>query len=197
MNKLNGWDQTQAQMGNVSEQLVPGGHVVKIIGVELTHSKSGTEMMVLRFDIAESGTFDGMFSRIYRARTANGNGLPSWPNAGTYYQLTTDKDGNTNPRFKGLITAVEKSNSGYEWNWDERTLKGKFVGIIFREEEFLANDGQVRTTVKPMACCPANEAADKPAPAKKMLGQQTLNAVQNTPPSGNGFTQVDDDELPF
>ena len=53
--------------------------------------------------------------------------------------------------LKGGMKAVEESNPGYQWNWDENTIKGKKVGIGIREEEYEANDGSVKTTTRPFA----------------------------------------------
>ena len=201
MNKLNGWEQTTAQMGGAMPQLTPGGHAVKILGVEMVTSRSGREMIVLRFDIEEGSEFDGMYRRIYNSRAQNVpvGTLPKWPNGGTYYQLTADEQGATNPRFKGLIKAVEESNARFVWNWDETRLKGCQVGMIFREEEFEARDGSIRTTIKPIAVCPAREAADKPAPAKKTLTGNVQPDMTPIPKTNNdAFTQVEEDtDLPF
>lgn len=190
MNKPNGWDAAPAQMGGQIEQLAPGGHVVKIFRVEVTTSRGGREMLVLTVDVAEGSKFDGIFRRQYDARKNSGNGtsIPKWPNGGMYYQLTTTDTNDANPRFKGLIKAIEESNRGYTWNWDETTLRGKLVGMIYREEEFEASDGTIKTTVKPMAVCPASEAPEKDAPKKKLLENRM----------GGGFTDApDDDDLPF
>ena len=184
MKKPNGWENTQAVMGGEDyEVLTPGGHIVKILNAETAMSRAGKDMLVLNFEIAEGSDFDGMMQRAWKRRQ-------KWPVSGTYYQLTEDQQGGANPRFKGLIKAVEESNSGYAWNWDERTLKGRQVGMIFREEEYEANDGTVRTSVKPIAVCPALEAMDKAAPAKKLLERADKAA-------GQGFTEEKDDDLPF
>ena len=50
--------------------------------------------------------------------------------------------------FKGFITAVEKSNPGYQWDWDENKLIGKNVIAVFGEEEYIDGDGNVKTNVK-------------------------------------------------
>ena len=51
------------------------------------------------------------------------------------------------PFFKGFITAVEKSNPGYTWDWDESKLVGKKVVAVFGEEEY-EKDGEVRVGTK-------------------------------------------------
>ena len=38
--------------------------------------------------------------------------------------------------FKGFITAIEKSNPAYRWDWNEQGLKGKLIGIVLQEEEY-------------------------------------------------------------
>jgi len=48
-----------------------------------------------------------------------------------------------------MIVAFEKSNPGYQWNWDEKSLVGRKVVIVFREEEYLDASTEMRTTVKP------------------------------------------------
>lgn len=196
MQKPNGWDTTNANMGGEFERLTAGGHIVKILHAEVGRSQSGKDMLVINFDIAEGSAFDGMFRRQFDVikRSGSGKSAPRWPNGGTYYQLTTDREGNANPRFKGLIVAIEQSNAGYRWDWDERKLANLKVGLIFREEEYLNQNDELRIAVKAMACCPANEALDKAAPKMKKLDPGQLNATQNT---AQGFTQVDDDELPF
>lgn len=47
--------------------------------------------------------------------------------------------------LKGFTTAIENSNKGYTWDFDEKKLKGKIVGLVLGEEEFLNSSGKVRT----------------------------------------------------
>lgn len=196
MKPMQGWDKAHADMGGEFERLSPGGHIVKILHAETRQSNGGKDMLVLSYDINEGSQFDGIFRRAFDRikRGGDGRALPKWPNGGTYYQLLEDRDGNVNPRFKGLITAVEQSNSGFRWDWDERKLTGMLLGLIFREEEYLNNDGELRVAVKAMACCPVADALGKEPPRMKKLEPGQLSAAPNT---AQGFTQVDDDELPF
>ena len=135
MKPTSNWERTQAQTGYNSEQLAPGGHAVRIMGAEIRNSKAGREMLVLFLDVKEGSQYDGIFQRKWQNNKSFGR--TNWPNDGTMYTLTSDRDGNTNPRFKGLIQAVTESNSGYEWRWDENSLKGKMLGVVFGEEEFI------------------------------------------------------------
>lgn len=52
------------------------------------------------------------------------------------------------PFFKSFITAIEKTNPGYKWDWDETKLVGKNVIAVFGEEEYMGNDGTVKIGTK-------------------------------------------------
>ena len=193
MKPTSNWERTQAQMGLSSEQLAPGGHTVRIMGAEVRNSKAGREMLVLFLDVKEGSQYDGIFQRKWQNN--KGFGRTNWPNDGTMYTLTADKDGNTNPRFKGLIQAVSESNSGFEWRWDENSLKGKMLGVVFGEEEFVGqNDGQIHVAVKPKYVCPVSKIDEQPVPKIRKVQE---DAVSESEPVSDNFTEVQDDELPF
>lgn len=144
MLKPENYDQTTAATGEGFKQLPPGAYVCKIMGARMELTRSGKEVLVLAFDIIE-GEHKNFYTEIYD-RKVIANKDTKWP--GTYRQLT---QGNSTQFFKGMITAIEKSNSGYSLenaNWDETTMKGKVFGGIFGEEEFLAQDGKVKTTTR-------------------------------------------------
>ena len=66
-----------------------------------------------------------------------------------FYKITIpedDSEDRVKSNFKTLTTSVEKSNPGYKWTWDEKTLIGKTFGGVFGLEEFeIPNDGKVIT----------------------------------------------------
>ena len=52
-----------------------------------------------------------------------------------------DKDEDWRRRtFEGNLWCVQESNPGYAWDWDEKKLKGKKVGISVRERLYTYND---------------------------------------------------------
>ena len=55
----------------------------------------------------------------------------------------TEKDGWTKRRFKTVTEALESSNTGYHFDWDEKKFKGKLIGGLFNEREYQKNDGNV------------------------------------------------------
>ena len=106
---------------------------------------------------------------------------------------------NALPFFKAFITAVEKTNKGYKWDWHEEKLVGKYVVAVFGEEEYVdknSNEVKVSTKVQEFRSGDAyKEGRITVPPLKKLKPEQlpqpiaTGNAVQET--------TVSDDDLPF
>ena len=128
------------------ESIPVGGHICRIIGARVEKTQTGLDMLALQIEIADGTKLDGYYHRRFDSAKRNRPDA-KWP--GTYRTLIADKDGNTKGVFKGVVTSVEKSNPPYVWNWDEGSLKGKYIGFNYGEEEFQGNDGNVRTIVKP------------------------------------------------
>lgn len=103
------------------------------------------------------------------------------------------------PFFKAFITAIEKSNPGYQWDWDEQKLVGKNVIGVFGEEEFVANDGTVKVATRvvefrslqayqegKITVPPLKKLAEEDRPKPKVEESKNLEAIE-----------IPDDELPF
>lgn len=109
------------------------------------------------------------------------------------------------PFFKGFITAVEKTNPGYKWDWDESKLVGKNVMAIFGEEEYLDANNEVKISVKlvEFRSYEAFKEGKLSVPPLKKLPQNEL-PINNTPlaePTAEAVVDtsnfISDDELPF
>ena len=51
--------------------------------------------------------------------------------------------------LKSFITAYENSNNcQFDWNKDWEQLKGKKIGIVFGQEEFISQDGTTKLATK-------------------------------------------------
>ena len=133
MKKISGYDKIQ-ESGSF-KKLPVGGYVVKILDATDVPEK---EYLRISFDVAE-GEYKGFFAEEYKNDTRDGK---KWPNAGTFIRSYKSK---ALPMLKGFTTAVEKSNKGYKWNFDEKSLVNKIVGVVIGEEQYLNQKGQVRT----------------------------------------------------
>lgn len=184
MRKVDGYEQAQARTGEF-ETLIPGGYVCKILSVKAEDKDYGT-LLRIAFDIVEGEHKD--FYKKQFDRKKEGNPDTKWP--GMYYQ--TAKNGEESGYFKGFITAIENSNSGYKWDWDEQKLKGKLFGGIFAEEEYEIRQGKHAGEIGTSVKCRNIRSADKirsgdyKVPDKKLL-----------PASHNNDTSSSSDETKF
>lgn len=127
------YDKTRAYTD--SEQLPRGGYVCRIIGAKVIENSYGQSIKVA-YDI-EEGEHKAYFQRKYDANT---NEDRKWP--GVYLLNVpaddgSERDGWTKRRFKTFIEALEASNDGYHFDWDETKFKGKLIGFVmnFRQYE--------------------------------------------------------------
>lgn len=139
MKRYENYETTEAFTGDY-EQLEPGGHICKILKVVLEEKAYG-HLLRIGFDIAE-GEHEGYYRRRFEHSQEN-NADAKWP--GMYYQTVKAEDLRY---FKGFMTTIEASNPGYKWDWNETKLKGKLFGGLFGQEEYIANDGQVKLSTK-------------------------------------------------
>jgi len=116
-----------------STRLPAGGYICKYTKVEDTPEK---QYLYMEFDIVE-GEYKGYFADLEER-------ADFW--AGRCWRSYKDK---ALPMFKRMCSAVTKSNKGFIFDGnehaDESTLIGKKVGIILGEEEYLGNDGSIKT----------------------------------------------------
>ena len=185
MNKPTGYDETEAKVGGGEfPQPTAGGYVAKIVTAEIKTSQKGKEMLVLGIDIAE-GEFKDHWTKL-KEKFENAF-YPS------IFQLT---EGEHTGYFKGLISAIEKSNSGYQWNWNEGTLIGKRLGVNLREEEYKNKNGEVKTSLKVAYFTTAQEAKAglKPLEPKKLTSS---GAPASDFPAHTDNDAPKDDGLPF
>lgn len=173
------------------ERFPAGGHICQIMKAWCETTENGSEQLVLALEVAE-GDYHGYFGKQYNEKRSQ-NPNAKWPCI--FKQFTLDLNGQTNPFFKGLLKSVEESNSGYKWNWNEGSLANKRIGMIFREEEFKASDGSVKTTVRPAFPRSVQRIRDGvEVPEIKRLNSNKANAqnaAYNSSESAqnNGFTE--------
>ena len=127
----------------------------------------------------------------------------------------SEKDEWTKSTFKGMVTAFEKSNPGYRWNWDENSLAGKLIGVLFRNEEWENDEGKTGWTVRPFRAISVDSVRsedfrlpkDKPLKKNESAGDYGTGSGYSVPnysvpdysaPASN-FAVLDDDDaqLPF
>ena len=190
MESFNGYKAEKAATGK--ETLPTGGYVAKILDAkEIVYSWG--KVLNISFDIVE-GEHKDFFKADYAANTKEDK---KWRGV---YRLNepkddgTEQDGWTKNAFGNAMYAIEASNGGYHWNWDEKTLKGKTIGVLFRNFEWDIN-GKTGWSTECGMFIPADDIrGEKYKPMKD-------RPLKNKAPSvatGSSLPEVDDSEdLPF
>lgn len=181
-----GYNEAAAYTGDF-EKITPGAYICKITNVREEVSPD-TWRLVLAFDIAE-GEHAGFYGRQHDKFGGR------W--GGVYRQNVERKDGRCSPFFKGMITTIEESNPGYLFDFNnERGLIGKLFGGIFGEEEYMANDGEVKTACKclQMRSVKAIRDGNYKIPEKKTYQPAAAAAPAS---SLAGFSDITMEDCPF
>jgi len=176
---------SNVQEAGTSNRLQAGGYVCKYTNVSDVADK---EYLYMEFDVAEGEQKD------YYKNLESSAGF--W--GGRCYRSYKE---NALPMFKRMCSAVSKSNPGFifdggEQNADEKTLIGKLVGIVFGEEEYIKNNGDVGTRLYVSYECEIDKIRNKnfTIPKKKVLNDTP------SPATAADFMKVDDsngEECPF
>ena len=178
------WNTVKADDGSF-KGLTAGVYKMIVKQATVKQSKSGKEMLVLCFDIAD-GEYKDYFMDLYTKRheeAAQKGEQAKYPNNGCYYQLT---EGDFLPRFKHVVNCIEESNPGYTFTGDEKTLVGKFFGGVMREEEYESSrDGSIKTTVRCDRIIPVSKMDTAKVPPCKKLKTTTAQSA------------IDDETIPF
>lgn len=123
------------------EQLPKGAYVCKIMDLEETTSKAGKRMVKISFDIAE-GDYKDFYSNQYRNNTSEDK---KWSYDAVIY-LVIPYDGcepYTTNNWDTFWANIEDSNNGFVFDGDEKKVKGKIFGGVFRIEQTQTDNGNI------------------------------------------------------
>jgi hypothetical protein len=171
------------------EQLPSGGYVCEIKQAEEIQNQRGGSRLEISVDIAE-GDYKGYFANLYKADTREDK---KW--RGTFRLRLPKDDGSEQDAWKkrslgNTIWALEQSNPGFSWDWDEKKLKGKKIGLLYRNKEWEMN-GRTGWTTEAISA----ESIDNIREGKFRIPKDKALPVKATTPV---FTEEEDDgELPF
>jgi len=197
MKKFSNYDDAKkAAQSAGSAKLPAGAYVCKIMGVRYEEGQDGrSDVLVLQYDITEGEQKD-FFKKQYEANTSEDK---KWKGTVRIYVPADDgseKDGWTKRSFASWIDAVEKSNSGYSWAWDENTLKNKAVGIVFGETGTVI-DGKNVVYTEARFGVDVEKVRSGKAPEAKFKSKNGYNSAK---PLEDDFMKIPDssvEEIPF
>lgn len=195
--KPQNWENVQAMTDRAKLPL--GAYVCKVLKATVETNQYG-EQLLLGFDIVE-GEHKDYFRQEFNG---NQNQDKKWKGILRLWLPKNngdEKDEITKRILKGMVTSFEKSNPGYTFNWDEQSLVGKTVGIMFRNEEW-DYQGKTGWVVRPFRAISADSvrSGDYTLPKDKPLANKPMGDANDTAfiDQQTGYMQVNtDDELPF
>ena len=186
--KYDGFSATKTSTGR--EILPAGGYVCEIKSSKQEVYSWGSRL-VLMIEVAE-GEYKDFFSKDYRSQDREDKFWRGIINQNVPNE-SADNYENQKRFFRSFTNAVEASNPGYHWDWNETGLKGKKIGVVFGEREKQSQKGTVYTITNAEKIISVEDvrSGNFKIPEKKCLV-----------PTGNtfgGFTAItpDSDDLPF
>lgn len=171
------WDTVQAFTDR--KTLPVDAYVCRIQNAVVKKASNGADQLCILFDISE-GEQAGFFTEEYNQNTFDGKKYKGVLRLWIPTDDGSDQDEKTKRNLKAFITAVCNSNRSYVWQWDETTLKGLEIGIIFRSEEW-DYDGKHGWATRPFRATTSDKvrAGDYTIPEPKAL--VTLSQPVYTP----------------
>ena len=179
--------------GGKTAMLPAGPYVAKIINVKID-GEEPDQSLILRLDIAE-GEYAGYYTARYKADEERKNSQypPKYkgdlririPNPDNKKAMYPESDLR---RFNDAMYRIEQSNPGYAWDWNERGLIGRIVGVNVRAGTY--NDAAY---TKPYRLEIADDV--RKGIVQPMEPMQPRGDAYEAP--GQQYTVVNDPELPF
>lgn len=182
-------DTTNVTEAGEYKTLPAGAYICVIRNAEDIPDK---EQLAITYDVA-AGEYKGYYDEI-RDRH------PDWTYIGRYTKSYKPK---ALPFFKRFCTAISKSNGNFVFdggsvNSDERTLIGKKLGLMFGEEEYYSNSGDLRTRLYVAFEFSADKINEQKIPAVKRIKEDAKTEPKK---ADTGFIDVPanatDDFVPF
>ena len=142
MERIENWENIEAKGMDDFKALPIGAYECVIKDARINkNEETGKETFKVSIDIA-TGEYKDYFLKRFENNT---NENKKWDNNAVRYLAY---QGDNASYFKGFITCVENSNTGYTWDWDETKLKGKKICGVFQYEEYEKQDGTKSVKVR-------------------------------------------------
>ncbi len=197
MRPFNNYDTTQTISARA--QLPVGAYICQILKAEekvYSSSKGEWHKLEVSFDISE-GEHKDFYANDYRSQSGEDKKWKGILRMNIPSDDGSEADNWAKRSFKTNILAIEESNNGYHWDWNEAQLKGKTVGIVFRSEEWEYN-GKRGWRTAPFKMVPA---ADVKSGNIKIPDPKPLNgkaaSQASTAADLSDFVEVASADLPF
>lgn len=176
-------------------ELPPVGAYVAEIQASRVVEQNDREVIELFMEIVE-GEYANRFHEVYDDQKERFGDSAKYKGI---FKLTPPVDGDEDWRkrsFEGNMWCVQESNPGYSWDWDEKKLKGKKVGISIRRRLYTYNGKDRETTEIGRFETIDDVKAGKVKPMRDRDNRTSESPVEST--DGSEFTNVSTEvEVPW
>lgn len=203
MNKIEGFKPQESKEGK--KNLPVGAYVGKIVDAKVeeykTKDSKTISKLVIALDVSE-GEHKDFYMNQYKDASGRESKYPVRYKGTIRYALPSADDPYAESHTRKLenaVWAVEQSNEGYHWDWNEKALKGKTVGFCVREFDWLLDDGRKGTSTeigKLVSAQDVREGKVKPMPKRELSERDKARAaaIDN---EIHGLQEADEEPLPF
>lgn len=196
-------DRTNTYAGGVEQIPTDRPHICVIQGAEEINYTSASGYNVHRLDVyveVVEGEYKDYYAKKFEADKAN-NENAKWKGVvkiNIPKEDGSEQDDWTIKSFNSNILAIEASNPGYTFDWDEDKLDGKKVGLVLRKKEWCFN-GRNGFYSEPFKFISLDDikAGKFREPKAKLLPEGTISTSSD---AINNFVSVDEnspEEVPF
>lgn len=185
----------KAEAPGTSYPMLPKGLYIAKISDAKVEGDEPDQQLVIRVDITE-GEYTGYYTKRYKNDSQGGGRWEAKYKGDIRLQIPDERNTRRQHtewdlnKFNKAMWAIEDSNDGYHWDWNEKGLKGKAVGINVRQGTFNGN---------PYTSIGRLESVKwiRDGKAKPMGDMAPRGDSQPTASVQGGFTPVEDEEIPF
>ena len=133
---------------NYAQLPPPGANIAEIQGVKTEDSYDHSrEVIVLMLEITE-GEYKGQYHKVYEEQKNSFGDSVMYRGTLRLTPFLESDEPWVKTRCEGNLWCVQQSNPDYEWDWDEKKLKGKKVGINVRKCIYTGKDGSQKETTE-------------------------------------------------
>ena len=198
MKAINNWDNVKASTDFTA--LPAGGYVCRIQGAKINQFQTRDGGEFERLEVAvdiEEGEHKGYYRRDFDGQQTEDK---KWRGVFRLYVPSgggSDQDNWSAAKLKRFVNDVEDSNPGYHWDWDEKKLKGKLVGLTFRREEWEYN-GKTGWKTNPFQAYTVEDIRQNKFQMPKDKPLKGKDSTSTTQPKFEDVVETAvDDDLPF
>ena len=130
MQAIPGFENVQAVHGRTSTRIPGGAYVMRIVRAKEDLTGYGNMCLKVVYDVLE-GEYAGLFADI------EGDLEQDWK-----HTVEIDCQEAQGGRLRTLVEALQASNPGYVWDWNEAALAGKVVGLVLQERRTTVTKGK-------------------------------------------------------